>query len=174
MNSPFKMKPGRGNMPKTGRGIPPTLMNCSPMKQEESMELTGKHDDKKKKYEEARNAPGKIEDLASTQGIKVDVATGGSTAIPYGYTYEQGKYGQRDRIINTTTGKISAEAKTPTNRFGDKNEELWKQFNNEKTRTEKQRASNSAKYNIGSGFTSTNEATKEQKEFLLNTGRAKL
>jgi hypothetical protein len=33
MNSPFKMKPGRGNMPKTGNGIPPTLMSCSPMKQ---------------------------------------------------------------------------------------------------------------------------------------------
>lgn len=34
MNSPFKMKPGRGNMPKTGSGIPPALMTCSPMKQE--------------------------------------------------------------------------------------------------------------------------------------------
>jgi hypothetical protein len=33
MNSPFKMKPGRGNMPKTGNGIPPTLMCGSPMKQ---------------------------------------------------------------------------------------------------------------------------------------------
>ena len=43
MNSPFKMKPGRGNMPKTGRGIPPTLMNCSPMKQmEETPDLTMK------------------------------------------------------------------------------------------------------------------------------------
>jgi hypothetical protein len=28
------MKPGRGNMLKTGNGIPPTLMSCSPMKQE--------------------------------------------------------------------------------------------------------------------------------------------
>lgn len=33
MNSPFKMKPGRGNMPKTGNGLPPTLMCGSPMKQ---------------------------------------------------------------------------------------------------------------------------------------------
>jgi hypothetical protein len=27
------MKPGRGDMPKTGNGIPPTLMSCSAMKQ---------------------------------------------------------------------------------------------------------------------------------------------
>lgn len=33
MKSPFKLMPGRGNMPKTGRGIPPTLMSCSPAKQ---------------------------------------------------------------------------------------------------------------------------------------------
>lgn len=33
MSSPFKMKPGRGSMPKTGRGISPTLMCKSPMKQ---------------------------------------------------------------------------------------------------------------------------------------------
>jgi hypothetical protein len=33
MNTPFKMKPGRGNMPKTGRDIPPTLMYASPMNQ---------------------------------------------------------------------------------------------------------------------------------------------
>ena len=35
MSSPFKMKPGRGNMPKTGRGISPTLMSKSPMKQKD-------------------------------------------------------------------------------------------------------------------------------------------
>jgi hypothetical protein len=33
MNTPFKMMPGRGNMPKTGRGLAPTLMCGSPMKQ---------------------------------------------------------------------------------------------------------------------------------------------
>ncbi len=30
----YKQSPGRQMMPKTGRGISPTLMNCSPMKQE--------------------------------------------------------------------------------------------------------------------------------------------
>jgi hypothetical protein len=42
MNSPFKMKPGRGNMPKTGNGIPPTLMSCSPMKQEKPKKTDSK------------------------------------------------------------------------------------------------------------------------------------
>jgi hypothetical protein len=32
-NSPFKMKPGRGNNPKTGNGIPTQLMSGSPLKQ---------------------------------------------------------------------------------------------------------------------------------------------
>ena len=40
MNSPFKMKPGRGDMPKTGNGIPPTLMSCSPMKQTDPKKKT--------------------------------------------------------------------------------------------------------------------------------------
>lgn len=30
----YKQSPGRQTMPKTGRGIPPTLMSCSPMKQQ--------------------------------------------------------------------------------------------------------------------------------------------
>ncbi len=32
-NSPFKMKPGRGNNPKTGHGMPSQLMSGSPLKQ---------------------------------------------------------------------------------------------------------------------------------------------
>ena len=32
-NSPFKMKPGRGNNPKTGHGMPSQLMSGTPLKQ---------------------------------------------------------------------------------------------------------------------------------------------
>jgi hypothetical protein len=166
MNSPFKMKPGRGNMPKTGRGIPPVLMSGSPMRQEESIELTGRHDDKKKKYAEARNAPGKIEDLAKTQGIKVDAATGGATAMPYGQKYIPGAQGVRAKIVDGA-GKLVKEAKVG------RDNELKAEYDKMKNYTEKKRESAASKYNIGSGFTSTNNATKEQKEFLLNTGRAK-
>ena len=36
MNGPFKMKPGRGDMPKTGRDIPTSMVN--PIKQNEPKE----------------------------------------------------------------------------------------------------------------------------------------
>jgi hypothetical protein len=166
MNSPFKMKPGRGNMPKTGRGISPVLMSGSPMKQENDIELTGRFDDAKKKYAEARNAPGKIEDLAKTQGIKVDAATGGANMIPYGQKYIPGSQGVRAKWIGED-GKLVKEAKVG------RDNELKAEYDKMKNFTEKRRASNASKYNIGSGFTSTNNATKEQKDFLLNTGKAK-
>ena len=166
MNTPFKMKPGRGNMPKTGRGVPPTLMSCSPMKQESDIELTGKFDDAKKKYEEARKAPGKIEDLAKTQGIKVDAATGGATAMAYGQKYIPGSMGVRAKIVSES-GELVKEAKVG------RDNELKAEYDKMKNFTEKRRGSNASKYNIGSGFTSTNNATKEQKDFLLNTGKAK-
>lgn len=162
----YKQSPGRQMMPKTGRGIPPTLMCGSPMKQENDIELTGRFDDAKKKYAEARNAPGKIEDLAKTQGIKVDAATGGASMIPYGQKYIPGSQGVRAKWIGED-GKLIKEAKV-----GQDNE-LKAEYEKMKKFTESKRASNAAKYNIGSGFTSTNDATKEQKEFLLNTGKAK-
>jgi hypothetical protein len=37
----FKMNPGRGNMPKTGRGLSPALMCGSPMKQEDPKKKEG-------------------------------------------------------------------------------------------------------------------------------------
>jgi hypothetical protein len=167
MNSPFKMKPGRGNMPKTGRGVPPTLMSCSPMKQEVSdIELTERFDAQKKKYAEARNAPGKIEDLAKTQGIKVDAATGGATSIAYGQKYIPGSMGVRSKIVSEA-GELVKEAKVG------EDDKLKAEYEKMKTFTEKRRGSNAEKYNIGSGFTSTNNASKKQKEFLLNTGKAK-
>lgn len=166
MNSPFKMKPGRGNMPKTGRGVPPTLMSCSPMKQESDIELTERFDAQKKKYAEARNAPGKIEDLAKTQGIKVDAATGGATAMDYGQKYIPGSMGVRAKIVSET-GELVKEAKVG------RDNELKAGYDKMKSFTEKRRKSNADKYNIGSGFTSTNNATNEQKDFLLNTGKAK-
>lgn len=55
MSTPFKMKPGRGNMPKTGRGIHPALMSCSPMKQE----LTEKEKQKMKEAGQKSEALGK-------------------------------------------------------------------------------------------------------------------
>ena len=38
----YKQSPGRQMMPKTGRGISPTLMSCSPMKQDKNIENSKK------------------------------------------------------------------------------------------------------------------------------------
>ena len=44
MNTPFKMKPGRGNMPKTGNGLP------MPLRQDNDIELTEKYAEGVEKY----------------------------------------------------------------------------------------------------------------------------
>jgi hypothetical protein len=51
MNTPFKMKPGRGNMPKTGNGLP------TPLRQDHGgdIELTKRYTKGVKKYKEQRN-----------------------------------------------------------------------------------------------------------------------
>lgn len=146
MNSPFKMKPGRGNMPKTGRGIPPTLMNCSPMKQmEETPDLTMKGSNLAKKMEENLSK----KDYASSQGLSKDPASGLLTANEYEKKYEVGGAGQRDRIISG--GKVIAEAKETNANKGMRNEELYKQYEREKKNTESRRATNANTLNVFSG-----------------------
>lgn len=181
MNTPFKMKPGRGNMPKTGNGIPPTLMSCSPMKQElpkkgkkpsTEIELTMDYDKGKRLMAEARKAPGKIEDLRKTQGINVDPATGVATSAKYEKKYVPGGKGQKDRIIGGD-GKVVAEAKT-TNFFkGEKNKDLYKEFQKDSTNTMNSRNRNTMHYNITGGAKSTNNATEAEKQLLVRLGKAK-
>ena len=80
MNSPFKMKPGRGNMPKTGRGVPPTLMSCSPMKQEPEVEYTKKQTTAVDKFNKAiKTAEGKA-NIEKGNQIKIDPRSGMASA----------------------------------------------------------------------------------------------
>lgn len=168
MNSPFKMKPGRGDMPKTGNGIPPTLMSCSPMKQETEIELTRKFDEGKKKMEKARNTPGKIADIESTQGIKVDPRSGGAMVKSYEKKYIPGDMakGVRAKIISGG-GELIKEAK-----LGE-DSKLKKEFERAKAFTSKARETNASQYNITSGAKSTNKATEKEKQMLINIGKAK-
>jgi hypothetical protein len=170
MKSPFKMMPGRGNMPKTGNGIPPTLMNCSPMKQEPEteIELTRKFDTGKEKMAKARKAVGKVADLKATQGINVDIATGSATAKSYEKKYIPGDMakGVRAKIISGE-GKLVKEAK-----LGE-DAKLKKEFERAKTFTAKTRGTNASQYNITSGAKSTNKATEREKQMLINIGKAK-
>lgn len=173
MKSPFKMKPGRGNMPKTGKGISPTLMSYSPMKQNTTeLELTAEYNRGKKKIADARNVPGHIGDLKSAQGINIDAASGFATAAEYGKKYIQGGRGQRDRIIGGD-GQVVAEAKK-TNFFkGERNADLYKQHQQDSTSTMRSRNKNTMQYNITSGSKSPNDATETEKELLKKLGKAK-
>jgi hypothetical protein len=170
MKSPFKMTPGRGNMPKTGNGIPPTLMNCSPMKQEPvtEIELTRKYDAGKEKMAAARKAVGKVADLKATQGINVDVATGAATAKSYEKKYIPGDMakGIRAKIVSGA-GELVKEAK-----LGE-DAKLKKEFERAKAFTSKARETNKTQYNITSGAKSTNKATEKEKQILVNLGKAK-
>jgi hypothetical protein len=174
MNTPFKMKPGRGNMPKTGRGIPPTLMSYSPMKQgdpkkpETKIELTDKFNTGKVKMEEARKTPGKIADIEATQGIKVDPTSGGATAKSYEKKFIPGDMskGVRAKIVSGA-GKLIKEAK-----IGE-DAKLKKEFERAKSFTSKARETNASQYNITGGAKSTNKATEREKQMLINTGKAR-
>lgn len=174
MSTPFKMKPGRGNMPKTGRGIPPTLMSCSPMKQENpkkpetNIELTDRYNTGKEKMAKARNTPGKISDIEATQGIKVDAPTGAATTKSYEKKYIPGDMskGVRAKIVSGA-GELVKEAK-----IGE-DAKLKKEFERSKAYTSKARSTNANQYNITGGAKSTNKATEKEKQMLVNLGKAK-
>lgn len=173
MKSPFKMMPGRGNMPKTGNGIPPTLMCGSPMKQEPTteIELTGKFDTGKKKMADARKASGKIADIRATQGINVDVATGSATAKPYEKKFIKGN----ENVSAKVTDGSGKGSKVASSRKGIStgNKELYNEFKKDSTSTMNMRNKNAMQYNITSGAKSTNKANEKEKQILVNLGKAK-
>lgn len=80
MNSPFKMKPGRGNMLKTGRSIPPTLMCGSPMKQmSDDNDYTKKHQRKVNEYNAQASTEAGRKSLEKGNQTSIDPATGVAT-----------------------------------------------------------------------------------------------
>jgi hypothetical protein len=175
MSTPFKMKPGRGDMPKTGRGLAPTLMCGSPMKQEDpskkpgtNIELTAKFGTGKNKMANARQTPGKIANIEATQGIKVDPMSGSATVKSYEKKFIPGDMakGVRAKIVSGT-GELIKEAK-----IGEDNR-LKSEYEREKAYTASTRGTNASQYNITSGSKSTNKATEREKQMLINIGKAK-
>lgn len=174
MSTPFKMKPGRGNMPKTGRGLAPTLMCGSPMKQEDpkkhttNIELTDKYNTGKNKMANARQTPGKIADIEATQGIKVDPKSGGASVKSYEKKFIPGDAakGVKAKIISGA-GELVKEG-----RLGE-DTKLKAEYEKMKSSTLGARSSNASFYNIAGGAKSTNEATEKEKQMLINIGKAK-
>lgn len=166
MSTPFKMKPGRGNMPKTGRGIPPTLMSCSPMKQEGEIELTRKYDEGKNKIAEARTNKETKSNIESKQGINVDTKTGGATAK--GYEKKLVDMADRVRVVGGK-GEVLSEAMKNQPKMVEK---LKSGYEKAKAYTEGTRASNASQYNATSGATKPENLSDKQKETLVKLGKA--
>lgn len=141
----YKQSPGRQMMPKTGRGIPPVLMSGSPMRQEERPDLTMKGVKTSQKTKENLD-----KQAYAKEGLTADPASGLFTANKYEKVYDQGKHGQKDRILDGS-GKVIAEADSPSGPDGKPNEKLFKEYNRQKKYTESSRAKLSNTLNVFSG-----------------------
>ena len=149
MNTPFKMKPGRGNMPKTGNGIPPTLMCGSPMKQESDPEYTKTGYDKVTKIRENLKNKNSRSNMEKQQGVSIDPATGKASAKPYEKSYSPGKKGQQDAIVSGDKKTVKSSSITKGVDFGKK--ELRKEFVRDSTDTMNRRTRNANAINVSAG-----------------------
>lgn len=145
MSTPFKMKPGRGNMLKTGRGISPVLMSKSPMKQE--AELTAKGAKSRKEAQKSASKNTKIE----SQGVNIDPKSGKGSAASYEKKFIPGSpdKGVRAKIIDGS-GKLVKEAKSG------EDDKLKKEFERNKAVTAKSRERNTRQFNVQTGSAKPN------------------
>jgi len=165
----YKQSPGRSSMPKTGRGISPTLMSCSgkkgsPMKQTSDPEYT------KTGYDKLKNIKKNLKDKAGragiekVQGLVVDPITGKASAKPYEKSYSAGKSGQQDRVM-TGDKKIAKSSSTKKGiDFGKK--ELRKEFVKDSTNTMNRRNRNANAINVSAG--NKKKLTKADLESMQN------
>jgi hypothetical protein len=152
----FKQKPGRGNSPKTGHGLP------SPLRQD-NVEPTEKYIKGKKKYQE-NAAKGNVD-----SGLNVNPATGFATAKPY----------EKKFVTNTTTrgasiigGDNKTTATASSYGQGKEVEALRKRFTSDSTATMNQRNRNAEFFNANSGGTKFENLNKRQRADLKSIGKA--
>lgn len=146
----YKQTPGRGNMPKTGRGMSPALMGkCgSPMKQMHGeAELTGKGAASRKKAQAEVKKGGKVE----SQGISLDPKSGTAKANAYEKKFIPGDQskGVKAKIVDGS-GKLVKEAKAG----GDK--ELKREYSKDSTNTMNARNANARFLNVQTGSKNPN------------------
>jgi hypothetical protein len=173
MKSPFKMTPGRGNMPKTGRGIAPTLMSKSPMKQTGDVEKTGYGMMKEKENKAKVNANPKAQAERDTKmGIKRNFATNELTPVVADHKFDVA--GSFAREIDTK-GNVVKEVKlglggadSPSAR------KLKKEVEQRNSTTRSQRSNTSEVLNAFGGGTPTEKLSDKQKQTLINSTRAKV
>ena len=166
MKTPFKMTPGRGNMPKTGRGIAPTLMSKSPMYQE--LTAQGLKNQKKVKENISKEASkqGTSAPTLPNTGVKVNAATGEAMAKKYEKKYVEGGTGQSARIVGGD-GKVVGSSKGSTPNAKAK---LKAEFDKAKMSTEDSRKENASKIEVFGGAKRKLTAAEERMQAnLTNT-----
>lgn len=171
MKSPFKMTPGRGNMPKTGRGISPTLMSKSPMKQTGEVEKTDYGMMKEKESKAKVKADPKAQAMRDKEGgMTRNFATNELKANAYEKKYLAGGEGQADRIIDGA-GKVISESKGT---HPNARKKLKAEFDRAKLITDTERANKTEVLNAFGGGTPTEKLSEKQKQALINSTRAKV
>ena len=153
MNTPFKMKPGRGNMPKTGNGLP------SPLRQDKGIELTERYTKGVEKYQKNR-AQGK-----TPSGMKVDAQTG--VATPNLPMHKVVKSGNFLRELDSKGGVVREEKMDSRG-----NEKFYKSVENRNADVTKRQTANASLYNAFGGGTSPDKLSESQKKSLVSTSKA--
>ena len=148
----YMQKPGRGNNPKTGHGLP------TPLRQE--IELTKKYDKGKelqKKQRESGNTP---------SGMKVESKSGMATPnLPMHSVVKSGTY---VRELDSKGGVVKEE------RMDSKgNEKFYKSVADRNSDVTKRQTRNAMQYNATSGGTAPDKLSSTQKNVLVGLGKAK-
>jgi len=147
----YMQKPGRGNHPKTGHGLPSVL--------HQEIELTGKYEKGKemlKGQREKGNTPG---------GMAVDAATGVATPNKPVHTVVKG--GDYLKELDSA-GKFVKEVKADSKEGKTFKSSVEKR--NSDTATSQTRNAN--QYNASGGGTSPDKLSAEQKNTLVKLGKA--
>ncbi len=157
----YKQSPGRQAMPKTGRGLSPTLMCGSPMKQ--TLTAQGAKS-RAKVLAGAKNRAANAN--TDPQGIKVDPKSGTATAKPYEKKFLGGEAESSNKKVPTGkrtnamivdgSGKAVKEAKKGQGKRS--NEELYREYKADSTNTMNSRNRNARFYNVQAGKTQANNA----------------
>lgn len=172
MKTPFKMTPGRGNMPKTGRGISPTLMSKSPMYQT-NIELTEDYTKGVKKAENAFKNKKIVATAEKDLGIKYNPST--REAMPReDSAHKFSIAGSFAREIDSA-GKVVKEVKVNPNAGnggGNAAEALKKSIENRNSDISSRRENNAKVVNTLGGGTKADKLDEEGKQMLIRSGRA--
>ena len=155
----YKQSPGRQAMPKTGRGLSPTLMCGSPMKQD----LTAQG-----ARSRARVIAGEKKRMESkNDNIVIDPKTGVATAAPYPKKFLGGEAESSNKKVPTdpkrsnamvidSSGKKVKEAKKGQGKRS--NEQLYREYKSDSTNTMNANKKAARFYNVQSGRAQANDA----------------